>query len=110
MLKKRVDIGFIIRKVFLERKKSGKITVEKFAKELGCERSRIYPTIFNKMSIDTDLLVRISKILDYPFLLEYFEEDKPIVVYLALIEIDSLRMEEMKEDPTVKIIQTWSSV
>ena len=105
----KVNIWSIIREVFLEKKKAGKISVTKFAEELGIVRSRVYP-IFESRSIDSDLLIRISKILDYPFLLEYFEENKPIVIYLAIIEADSKRIEELKSDPSLKIIKTWSSV
>jgi len=104
-----VHIGSIIRRVFLEKQKAGKITVTKFAKELGCVRSRIYP-IFENRSIDTNLLYRISKILDYPFLLEYFEKERPIIVYLVLAEVDSSKIEELKAIPSLRVIETWSSV
>jgi len=105
MLKRDVDIGSVIRKVFRERG----MTVKQFADALGCHRTRIYP-IFESRSIDTDLLVRISKILDYPFLLEYFEKDAPVMIYLVLTEVDKSKMVEMLDDPSLKIIKTWSSV
>ena len=109
MLRTNVHIGPIIRKVFLEKKKAGKITLKEFANAVGRDRTRIYP-IFESKSVDTDLLVRISKILDYPFLLEYFDMDAPIVVYLVLAEVGKSKMESMLDDKSVKIIKTWSNV
>lgn len=41
-----------------------------FARQLSCDRSNIY-RIFQKESIDTYLLVRISIILQYNFFLHY---------------------------------------
>lgn len=40
------------------------------ARELGCQREQCY-RIFAKKSIDTDLLIRISKILQYDFFSYY---------------------------------------
>ena len=70
MLKKDVHIGSIILKVFQKRK----MTVAQFAREIGCHRTRIYP-IFQNKSIDVDLLIRISKVLNYNFLFEYIKEE-----------------------------------
>jgi plasmid maintenance system antidote protein VapI len=64
MLKKDVQIGQIIHKVFRERKKNGKITAIQFAKELGRDRTRIY-ALFKSKSIDSDMLVTVSNVLDY---------------------------------------------
>lgn len=41
-------------------------TVSWFARKLCCERSNVY-SIFKRHSIDTDMLMRISKILHYNF-------------------------------------------
>jgi len=109
MFTRDVHIGSVIRKVFFEKRKNKSMTIGKFAKELGCSRSRVYP-IFENRSIDTDLLVRISKILDYPFLLEYYEKEKPNVINFAIIEADTIKMEELKSDPSLKIIKTWLGV
>lgn len=93
MFRKNIIIGDVIRRVYLERKKTEKLTITQFAQALGCDRTHIYP-IFDSKSIDTDLLIRISKILDYPFLLEYFEDEAPIVTYLVLAEVDKTKMEK----------------
>jgi plasmid maintenance system antidote protein VapI len=81
MLKGDVNIGAIINKVFKERQKTTNITVTSFAQRLGFQRARIY-TIFANKSIDTDLLTNISKILNYNFFVEYFEDEKPYKNYL----------------------------
>jgi hypothetical protein len=80
-----------------------------FARELGCDRSRIY-FIFRNKSIDTELLSRISKILNYNFFLEYLEDKKPHKDYLIIAEVDCSKIEEMKSDPSVKIIMSITSV
>jgi len=57
-----VEIGQLIRLKLKERKK----TVVWFAHELSCSRTNVYK-IFEKSSIDTSDLFRISIILDYDF-------------------------------------------
>ncbi|MBR1427886.1 MAG: XRE family transcriptional regulator [Prevotella sp.] len=43
------------------------------AQELGCHRTNIYK-IYDKMTIDTGILLRISRILNYDFFRLYSEE------------------------------------
>ena len=90
MYKKDVNIGSIIKKIV-----DKKMTTTEFSRLLGYENSRSYVySIFNSKSIDTNLLIEISHILNYPFLLEYFEE-KPINRKLLLIEADASKIEEV---------------
>ena len=42
------------------------MTVVSFAEQLSCSRANVYK-IFDKKSIDTDMLMRISAILHYDF-------------------------------------------
>lgn len=44
-------------------------TVKWFAEQLHCKRTNVY-NIFNRQSVDTDLLERISRILDHDFFLD----------------------------------------
>jgi len=44
-----------------------------FAKKLCCERTNVY-SIFKRQSIDTELLIRISRILHYNFFQHYHHE------------------------------------
>ena len=61
-----VNIGPLIRQKL---KESGK-TVVWFAKQLSCSRTNVYK-IFEKSSVDSADLMRISLILDYDFFAEY---------------------------------------
>jgi len=56
------NIGSLI-KAELERQER---TVSWFARKLCCDRSNIYK-LFQRSTIDTELLLRISKILNYNF-------------------------------------------
>lgn len=60
-------IGQLIRQELRRQERS----VAWFARQLSCDRSNIY-RIFQKESIDTYLLVRISIILQYNFFLHYY--------------------------------------
>ena len=48
-------------------------TVVWLARELSCSRTNIYK-IFEKSSIDTSLLMRISIVLQYNFFVDYMDE------------------------------------
>ncbi len=62
-------IGKII-KLELERQER---SVSWFARKLSCNRANVY-NIFQRNSIDTELLLRISKILKYNFFKALCEE------------------------------------
>ncbi len=62
-------IGLLIKKRLEEDER----TVAWFARKLSCTRANIYK-IFEKESLDTELLMRISKILDCDFF-QYFSEN-----------------------------------
>ena len=57
-----IHIGQCIRRKLEEQ---GRTTVW-LARELGCHRTNIYK-IYDKMTIDTGVLLHISKILDFDF-------------------------------------------
>ncbi len=48
-------------------------TVSWLARKLFCDRTNVYD-IFQRRSIDTELLLRISKILDYDFFQHYTDK------------------------------------
>ena len=67
-----MHIGNLVRQKVIEKG----LTIVWFAEQLSCTRVNVYK-IFSKRSIDTDMLFRISKILDYDFFRHYsdlFEE------------------------------------
>lgn len=67
-LKAMKPIGELIR----ERLKAEERSVAWFARKLSCSRANVYK-IFRKEYIDTELLTRISRILDYDFF-QYFSD------------------------------------
>lgn len=62
-----IHIGNRIKEVFENRPK--RYTIDWFATELHCKRANIY-NIFNRPTIDTELLARISVILQHDFFLD----------------------------------------
>ncbi len=58
-----LHIGQLVKAVF---DRSG-MSVAEFARQLNCERTNVY-TIFRRRTIDVELLVRISYILNHNFL------------------------------------------
>lgn len=66
-----IHIGKQIRQKMEERQK----TVVWLAKHLSCSRTNIYK-IFEKHSVDTDILARISAILEFDFFSLYSEDMK----------------------------------
>ncbi len=60
------DIGSVIRKKMEERS----MTVTELAHQFGCSRNNMYK-IFNKKSVDTTTLYRLSVILKYNFFAYY---------------------------------------
>lgn len=59
-----LHVGKLIREVFERKPRS--CTASWLARELNCDRRNIYD-IFNRRTIDTELLVRIGKALDHDF-------------------------------------------
>jgi hypothetical protein len=73
MSTKNIHIGSLIKEQFEEKLKRDKhISKTEFAELIHVHRSTIYP-MFKQKSIDIELLIRISKALDYDFLKEVKE-------------------------------------
>lgn len=66
-----IDIGQRIHDVILHRQ----CNITLLAAELGCDRKSVY-RLFDKQSIDIQLLMRLSIILRYDFIDEYHQELK----------------------------------
>lgn len=66
-----IHIGQQIRQKMEERKE----TVVWLAEHLSCSRTNVYK-IFNKYSVDTEMLARISVILEFDFFSLYSEDVK----------------------------------
>lgn len=58
-----IHIGQLVKAVF----DKSSMSVAEFARQINCERTNVY-TIFRRRTIDVELLVKISYILDHNFL------------------------------------------
>lgn len=67
---RNIHIGNIIHKRF---KESG-LSVTEFATRINRTRGTVYD-IFSRKSIDTDLLITISDVLQYDFFQEYYQQE-----------------------------------
>ena len=68
-----IHIGFHIKQVI----ETKEVSITDFAKEINKSRTVVYH-IFTRQSIDTNLLVAISKALDYNFFQLYFPQEENI--------------------------------
>lgn len=68
---KRINIGEIIRDKVLEKG----ISKAAFAKSIGIQRQNIEKTVFERISLDTELLCRISEQLECNLFSYYQNED-----------------------------------
>ena len=68
-MEEKFHIGHLIKSVF----DTKKMSVSEFARQIHCERTNVY-TIFNRPSIDIDLLARISKVLEHNFFEDVMNE------------------------------------
>ena len=79
---KNIHIGNIIEKKLTEKS----MTIAEFAHSIDRERTTVYG-IFKRKSIDIELLIKISKVLDYDFIHQvYFPDTYP--KKQIIIEID----------------------
>ena len=79
---KNIHIGSIIRKKL----KNKSITITEFALKINRERTTVYD-IFRRKSIDIELLIEISKALEYDFIGEiYLLKKTPSLQFFAVQE------------------------
>ena len=71
---KDIHIGSISRSKLEE----SPLSIAEFAERINRTRPTVYD-IFNRKSIDTDLLIKISEVLDYDFLREVYLEEKRLL-------------------------------
>ena len=67
----KIEIGKKIKEKFSE----SNLTINEFAELLNCERTNVY-RIFERKSVDSELLCKISKILGFNFMDYYLEKEK----------------------------------
>jgi len=80
----KIHIGLKIRDVLTERG----MTITEFAGRINRERTTVY-SIFDRKSIDIDLLIKISEALDFDFIHEvYFPKDTKKISSKLLIAVE----------------------
>jgi plasmid maintenance system antidote protein VapI len=99
---KNIHIGSVIRKKLKERD----MCVIDFANAMHCSRSCVY-SLFERRNIDLELLVSISKILNYDLSTLYLEEDNQSKEYILIIKTNELKKNELLLDDRIKIIEAW---
>jgi len=99
----RVNIGEVIK----SKVKADEKSLAAFAKSIGKQRQNIEKTVFNKKSIDTDLLSLICEVLDFDFFQYYrFVKESNIKDY-SLKEVKATLTIEMgneKKDQVFRFI------
>ena len=89
-MRKNHNSEIFIGKIIEQKVKESHLSVSQFASLISRSRTTIYD-IFNRKSIDIDLLLTISEVLDYDFLTEIYvpqrKDPAPRKCYLA-IEVD----------------------
>jgi transcriptional regulator with XRE-family HTH domain len=89
-MKKNQRSEIFIGKIIEQKVKESNLSVSQFASLISRSRTTIYD-IFHRKSIDIDLLLTISEVLDYDFLTEVYvpnyQDTAPRKCYLA-IEVD----------------------
>jgi len=83
---KNIHIGCIIQQKLVEKS----MTVTGFAKKIKKERTNVHD-IFKRKSIDTELLIEISKALNYDFIRNvYYKEQPPSTILISIKTEDDL--------------------
>ena len=99
-MKQSQHIGSLIKQIL----KNKKISVKEFAEQLHCSRQNIYD-IFKRHSINSELLQRISKILDCDFK-DPPKTDKQNLSIMALIKTNPSKFDELSADSSLEIIMS----
>ena len=68
---KNIHIGSIVKQKVME----SSMTIKEFAGRINCERTTVYD-IFERKSIDSELLIRISEALNFDFYNEIYLRKK----------------------------------
>jgi len=98
---KDIHIGKIIEEKFKEKRQDDKtFNKAEFARRIKIDRSTVY-LLFQKKSIDTEMLINISEVLGYDFLNEVYREKPsqklPTVIVGIAISPEQLQKLELPE-------------
>lgn len=98
----KFHIGHLIKKVFDQKD----LSVSEFARQIHCERTNVY-TIFNRSSIDMELLARISKVLEYNFFEDIMNEYGLTPMFSPQLNIH-IDLEDCSREEANRLIQSLS--
>lgn len=98
----KFHIGHRIKAVFDQKD----LSVSEFARQIHCERTNVY-TIFNRPSIDIDLLARISKVLEYNFFADVMNEYGLTPLFSPQLNIH-IAMNEYSKEEADRLMQSLS--
>lgn len=94
---KSVNLGEVIRELVTAKGLSD----AKFAESIGLKRQNIKKTVFDKHGLDTDLVCRISEVLDCN-LFDYFKSNT--IDYTELKATVSIEMGQQRQDKTIRFV------
>ena len=100
----KLHIGHMVKSVF---DKSG-LSVAEFARRIHCERTNVYK-IFNRQSIDVEILVKISEALEHNFLADVMKHYGLSAKYSTNLSLN-ITMEDLTEenvDSVSKFLETF---
>ena len=92
-----IHIGSIIRQKVRERE----LSVSAFARAIHCSRTNVH-SIFKRKSIDVDLLIRISAVLEFDFL-KYYDKNKEDN-YVVIVESNKAFLETLLYDDEIRVL------
>jgi len=98
MTKNQIHIG----KAIEQRLKTIGMTKAEFAKRIHCTRQNIY-SIFERKELNTNLLRKISEVLDYNFLAEQIDDVQCFVVLVA----NKTDFYKLQGNPNLKILTSY---
>lgn len=99
-----LHIGLLVKLVF----DASGMTVSEFARRINCERTNVYK-IFDRRTIDVEMLVRISEILNHNFLADVIEHhglDSKSVTKLSL----NITFDDISEENIAVLAKTIKSL
>ncbi len=94
---KNIHIGELIKQKFEERRRVDKsLTKASFARQINIHRSTLY-LLFAQKSIDIELLMNISKVLNYDFIENVYLDKKPIKKNRIIlgVEVDAEQLRKL---------------
>lgn len=99
-----LHIGGLVKSVF----DASGTTVSEFARRINCERTNVYK-IFDRRTIDVELFVRISEILNYNFLADVIEHhglDSKFITKLSL----NITFDDLTEENVAVLSKAFESI